>query len=73
MTGTLTYTGKIGPALALTTTVFNDVTDLDYQLDKNVLKVTYGTPSKIAYLDLFASTVSTHTLVAGVSLVAVVS
>lgn len=74
MIGTLTYTGKIGPALALTTSVFSDVTDLDYQLDKEVLKVTYGLQaSKIAYLDLRASTTGTMTFAVGVSLAAVVS
>jgi len=69
MTGTLTYTGVIGPALALTTTVFSDVVGLDYQLDKEVLKVSYGLlATKIAYLDIRASATATFTFVAGVSL-----
>lgn len=66
MTGTLTYTGKSGPGLTLTATVFPDVTDLDYQFDKGVVRVTYGTPSKITYLDLTAEVTITMTIASGV-------
>ena len=74
MTGTLTYTGVIGPALTLTTTVFADVVDLEYDLVKETLRVSYGlTATKIAYLDLKASGTGTMTFVAGVSLATVIS
>ena len=65
MTGTLTYTGTTGAGQALTAAVFNNVSDVDYQLDKGVLKVTYqnsGEPSRIIYLDLSASVTITMTI-----------
>lgn len=73
MTGTLTYTGVIGPAQALTTEVFTDVTDLDFDFNHETLRVTYGTPSKIAYLDLKGSATTTFTIVTGVSAAVTVS
>jgi hypothetical protein len=73
MTGTLTYTGVTGPAEALTAQVFSDVTDLDFNFAKETLRVTYGTPSKIAYLDLKGSATTSFTIVTGVSAAVTVS
>ena len=72
MTGTLTYTGVAGPGRTLTSAVFSDVTDLDYQFANGTLKVTYGTPSKIVYLDLTGTVTITMTI-SGTAVTATVS
>ena len=73
MTGTLTYTGTAGAGQALTAVVFSSVTKLEYDLGAEVLRVTYGTPSITAHLDLSLIATGTLTFVTGVSLVAVAS
>lgn len=71
--GTLTYTGSLGPGEAVTSKVFSDVTDLDFDLAGEVLTVTYGTPSKKQALSLHATTAVAFTISAGVSMAVVVS
>ena len=73
MTGTLTYTGTTGPAMALTAAVFNNVQRLEFDIAKEVLHVTYDQPEKTAHLDLRASATMSATLVAGVSMSVTVS
>ena len=67
MTGTVTYTGTTGAGQALSSTVLSDVTNIDFDLAAAVLRVTYGSPSKIAQLDLSLMATVTATLVTGVS------
>lgn len=69
--GTLTYTGSLGAGEAVTSLVFSDVTDLDFDLAEEVLTVTYGTPSKKQSLSLHATSSVAFTISAGVSMAVV--
>lgn len=74
MIGTLTYTGSTGPGQALTSAVFNNVTDIEFDYIHQVLRVTYsntGGPSIIAILDLSVPTTFTYTLSGGVATITI--
>ncbi len=65
MPNKVTYTGVIGPGTALTSAVFNDVTDLRLHLSRGVAEITYGTPSQIAIVEISATTTLTDTISSG--------
>ena len=65
--------GTAGAGLAVTATVFNDVSNIEFDLRAAVLRVTYGTPDKTANLDFSLMATASFTLVTGVSVVATVS
>lgn len=73
MVGTLTYTGVTGPGQSLSASVFTPVHGIEFDYDKEVIKVRYDNPEKVAYLDMRASGTITGTFVTGVSLVLTVS
>jgi len=50
--GTATVTGKTGANQTLTASVFSNVTGFNLLFGDNVLAITYGTPSKTAYISL---------------------
>jgi len=66
---TLTATGVTGPGVALTTTVFNYVTDLDFQIARGVLKVTHQ--KGITDVELSTITTITYTIATGVATVTI--
>lgn len=71
---TLTITGKLGPGNTVTSLVFNNVIDLDFQLDKSNLSVTYlGSQNmpKTQNFDIFATTTVTFTISAGAATVTI--
>lgn len=60
-----TITGKIGPAVTLTTVVFNNVTKITLDTDNEVLTIDYVSPTlgpKIASIDVSAQTTWTLTV-----------
>lgn len=65
MPSQLTYSGSTGPGQALTTALFTDVTELNYDLPHKTLKVVWGIPSITTVLSLSASTTVTHTISGG--------
>jgi hypothetical protein len=67
ITGTATVTAKTGPDQALTATVLSDVKGIDYQFDREVVGIRYGSPEKTVYIELANIATVTFTLVTGVS------
>jgi hypothetical protein len=65
--GTATVTGKIGPDSALTAQVFSDVKGIDFQLDRQVIGIRYGSPEKTVYVEYANIATVTFTISAGVT------
>ncbi len=65
MSNKVTYTGVIGPGTTITSAVFNDVTILHLDFARGVAEITYGTPSKIACVEISATTTLTDTISSG--------
>lgn len=59
MANTATVTGASGPGLSLTAAVFNSVTDVDFQMDNNILRLVSN--NGISYVDISAATTITMT------------
>lgn len=60
MTGKLTITAKIGPAIGVTAAVLNDITKMNMDMLKGVLEVTNA--GKIIEYDIQGSTTFTATI-----------
>lgn len=68
--GTLTFTGPIGPARTITAKVFNNVKELHFRLEDEVLEVVQRSDNPqgnyITELDIAAVTVTTDVITATV-------
>jgi hypothetical protein len=68
--GTLTFTGPIGPGRTITAKVFNNVKDVHWKLEEEVLEIIQRSDNPqgnyITELDIAASTTVTHTVTATV-------
>ena len=67
---TLTVTGTTGPGSSVTSLKFTDVTDVEVDFLRNVLKVTRAGSAGISYYDYSALTTITWTIASGVSTLA---
>lgn len=64
--GKITVTGSTGPGQAVTTQVFTDVNDIEFDILRNVLKVTRAGAGGIIYYDLSALTTGTISFSGGI-------
>lgn len=72
MPNAITVTGKTGPGLTETAIVYNNITDLDFNLGSNVLTITHGlVNSRKTEVDLYSIATITYTVSAHVATVAV--
>lgn len=72
MPNKITVTGTLGPALAVTSLVFNNVQALDFKLVKGILEITYEDPignTRITNFDLTLVTTVTYTISSGIATV----
>lgn len=61
MSATLTITGKVGPAITMTATVFSNVISFTIDTVNNVLAITQTGTSRITHVDINAQTTVTAT------------
>lgn len=66
----VTYTGSTGPGQAVTAAVINNVVDIEYDFNKNVIKITTS-DGIMNYYDFSAITTVTHTITGGVSTIVI--
>ena len=64
-----TVTGKIGPGATITSQVFSNVTDIEFDQRAQILRLT--TDGKIVEVDLYGITTVTYTIAAHVATVTV--
>jgi len=64
---TVTVTGSTGPGQAVTTQKFTDVVDIEYDFNRNVVKLTRSGAGGIVYYDYSALTTITQVITAGVT------
>lgn len=64
---TVTVTGSTGPGQAVTSLKFTDVTDLEVDFLRNVLKITRAGAGGISYFDYSALSTVTWTISGGLS------
>lgn len=69
--GTITVTGKVGPEVTLTAKAFEDVKELKFDLVRQVLEITCGSPTRIIHIDLYTIATVTYTIATRVATVAV--
>ena len=69
--GTATITGKTGIGVTVTALVCADVTDIDFQLAANVIRVTWGTPSRVSFFDLDTIATVTYTIASHVATITI--
>jgi hypothetical protein len=73
-TNNLTITGKIGPGNTVTSLLFANVTDVDFQVARGVLQVSFltsGGQPKTQSFDLAQSTTVTYSISGGVATITV--
>jgi hypothetical protein len=70
MPNKITVTGSIGPGNTLTAQVFNNVTDLDFDLAEQDLKIV-SDGGKTTHVDLYTIATVTYTIAAHVATVTI--
>ena len=71
--GNLTITGITGPGESVTSKVISDVKSIEFNIAKNVIKVTYGDNYDIIYFEYANIATVTYTIASGVATIAVSS
>lgn len=62
MPSTVTFTGPIGIGVSVTSLVFTNVTSVQFEIERNVVRITQSSPNKITYIDYDATTTVTYTI-----------
>lgn len=68
----ITITGLTGPGQALTASVLQDVNGLDFQFDRKVVGVRYGSPERTTYIE-YANIATVTFTISGVNTTVVMS
>lgn len=73
MIGSATVTAKVGPGNSVSSLALADVKNVVFDIEHQVVGITYGSPAKTQYFEMTDLATGTLTFVAGVSLAVVIS
>lgn len=74
MPDNITVTGQTGPGLTVTSLVFNNIRELNFQIARSVLEIVYDDPvgnTKTTHFDLYTIVTVTYTISTHVATVTV--